>query len=73
MDHFQAQRFARKKETAMLRQVLATGDVAPQNTLKRTREAVSRWLISTEDGSCVLVSRRNLAVITESCEMRISQ
>ena len=34
----------------MLRQVLATGDVAPQNTLKRTREAVSRWLVANEDG-----------------------
>lgn len=34
----------------MLKQVMATGDVAPQKTLKRTREAVSRWLITNENG-----------------------
>ena len=46
----QAIRNKRKKESAMLKQVMATGDVAPQQTLKRTREAVSRWLITNENG-----------------------
>lgn len=46
---WQAIRTKRRKESTMLKQVIATGEVAPQNTLKRTREAVSRWLVTNED------------------------
>ena len=33
----------------MIKQVMETGQVQPQNTLKRTREAVSRWLVANDD------------------------
>ena len=52
----------------MLKQVMATGDVAPQKTLKRTREAVSRWLITNENGKL-----KQLSIVAKHLRLKFNQ